>query len=229
VNFLRLKGGMAVKLAAIVFGGVLIAGITPQVGAQQLKPSHAPPQSSPWWVSFEAGGGSLTLTSDQQKGAAKTRGAMGFAGGYQPVDWLRAGLHMNGWLIQAGDLYDPTKGESVSNLGGIVDLIPSQRHRLFARGGFGLSMYANDHLDGVYGHGPGWEAGGGYEIPIPGQLRLAPMVEYASGGLGTGSTKLPQQTGLRYSVLEFKLMVVRDFGHRRGVSRLDGAARREPR
>jgi hypothetical protein len=209
------------KFAAIVFGCVLGAGITPQVGAQQWKPSHAQPQSSPWWASFEAGGGSMKLTSDQQKGDAKTRGAMGFAGGYQPSDWLRVGLHMNGWLMQAFDPYDPIKGESVSNFGGIVDVIPSQRHRLFARGGFGLSSYTNNHPDGVYGHGPGWEVGGGYEVPILGQLRLAPMVEYASGGLGTGSPRLPQQTGLRYSVLEFKLMVVGNFGHRRGVSRLN--------
>jgi hypothetical protein len=116
-------------------------------------------------------------------------------------------------------LYDPAKGVGVSNLGGVVDVMPSQKYRLFGRGGFGLSMYSNNHPDGVNGHGSGWEAGGGYDIPIVGQIRLAPMVEYASGGLGNGSPTLPQQTGLRYSVIEFKLMVIGNFGHRRDVSR----------
>jgi hypothetical protein len=124
-------------------------------------------------------------------------------------------MHVNGWLIQAGDLYDPTKGVGVSNVGAIFDVIPSRKYRLFARGGFGLSMYDNSHPDGVNGSGRGWEAGGGYEIPIGGQLRLAPMGEYASGQLGNGSPTLPRQTGLRYSVFEFKLSIVGNFGHRR--------------
>ena len=150
------------KFAAFVSGCVLVLGLVPSLCAQQLVSSRPRPQSSPWWASFEAGAGPVTLTSDQQKGGAKTL-----------------------------------------------------RHRLFVRGGFGLSMYTNNHPDGVYGSGPGWEAGGGYEIPIKGQLRLAPMVEYASGQLGNGSPKLPQQTGLRYSVVEFKLSIVGNFGHRR--------------
>ena len=206
------------KFASIVFGCVLAVGFTPQIVAPQAVPSYTRPQSSPWWASFEAGGGSITFTSDQQKGDAKTRLALGFAGGYQPSDWLRVGAHLNGWTMQAGDLNDPAKGVGVSNLGGIVDVMPSHRYRLFARGGFGLSMYANNHPDGEFGHGPGWEAGGGYEIPISRQIRLAPMVEYASGGLGKASPSLPLQTGLRYSVVEFKLMVIANFGHRRGAS-----------
>ena len=204
------------KFAAIVFGCVLGVSLLPPASAQQLAaPAHTQPQSSPWWVSGELGAGQITLSSDQQKGNGNTSFAFGFAGGYQPFDWLRVGAHLNGWTLQAGDLYDPTKGVGVSNFGGIIDLMPSRKYRLFARGGFGLSMYSNNHLDGANGSGPGWEAGGGYEIPIRGQLRLAPMVEYASGQLGNGSPTFPQQTGLRYSVVEFKLEIVGNFGHRR--------------
>jgi hypothetical protein len=210
-----LKGGAAMKFAAIVFGCVLGLGSVPWAGAQYLESAHKGPQSSPWWASFEAGAGSITLSSDQQKGGAKTRGAMGIAGGYQPTDRLRVGLHVNGWLFEAFPPYDPIKGESVSNVSGIVDVTPSLKHRLFARGGFGLSTYTNNHVDGFDGSGPCWEAGGGYEIPIGGQLRLAPMGEYSSGKLGNGSPTWPRQTGLRYSVLEFKLSIVGNFGRRR--------------
>ena len=59
------------------------------------------------------------------------------------------------------------------------------------------------------------QAGGGYEIPIHGRIRLVPMVEWAAGRLGGGSTDtLAPQTGLHYSVVEFKLTVVGSFGHR---------------
>ena len=204
------------KFAAIVFGCFLGVCLLPLVSAQQsAAPGHARPQSSPWWASFEAGAGSINLTSDQQRGSSQTRGALGFAGGYQPSDWLRVGMHLNGWTLQAGNLYDPTKGVGVSNLGGIIDLMPSRKYRLFARGGFGLSMYSNNHPSGFDGNGPGWEAGGGYEFPVRGRIGLAPMVEYASGQLGNGSPTYPQETGLRYSAVEFKLTVVGNFGHRR--------------
>jgi hypothetical protein len=204
------------KFAAIVSGCILCISLLPPASAQQLAASaHTGPQSSPWWVSGELGAGQITLSSDQQKGSSNTTFALGFAGGYQPSDWLRVGAHLNGWLLEAGDLYDPTKGVSVSNFGGIIDFMPSRRYRLFARAGFGLSMYTNQHPDGSYGSSPGWEAGGGYEIPIRGRIGLAPMVEYATGGLGNGSPTYPQQTGLRYSVIEFKLAVIGNFGHRR--------------
>ena len=76
-------------------------------------------------------------------------------------------------------------------------------------------MYSNSRPLGTNGSGPGWEAGGGYEIPIRGRIRLVPMVEYATGSLGNGSSDTyPIQTGLRYSVVEFKLAVVCSFGHR---------------
>ncbi len=203
------------KFAAFVIGCVLSACLIPPVEAQQNTPNQIVPRSSPWWVTGEMGAGQITLNSDQQNGGVKTTFAMGFAGGYQPSDWLRVGAHLNGWLLEGGDLYDPAKGVGVSNLGGIIDVIPSRKYRLFARGGFGLSMYSSNHPDGTDGHAPGWEVGGGYEIPIRGRIGFAPMVEYASGGLGRGSPTLPLQTGLRYSVLEFKLTVVANFGHRR--------------
>jgi hypothetical protein len=162
------------------------------------------------------GAGQIKLSSDQQQGNRDTKFALGFAGGYQPTDRLRFGLHLNGWLFQAFDLNNPAVGESVSNTGGVVDVFPLRRNGLFARGGYGVSMYSNNRPAGKNRSGPGWEAGGGYEIPIRGRMRLVPMVEYAAGRLGNGSSDIgPVQTGLRYSVVEFKLVVVGNFGHRR--------------
>lgn len=204
------------KFAAFVFGCVLSACFIPQAEAQQDIPKPVVQRSSPWWVTGEFGAGMIKLNSDRQQGNQRTKFAMGFAGGYRPTDWLRVGLHLNGWLLQASDFNDPTVGENVSNLGGVADLFPSRRYGIFARGGYGLSMYSINRPIGMNGHGSGWEAGGGYEIPIRGSIRLAPMVEYAAGSLGNGSSDVtPIQTGLHYSVFEFKVAVVGSFGHRR--------------
>ncbi|HEV2486735.1 MAG TPA: hypothetical protein VGT08_14490 [Terracidiphilus sp.] len=154
------------------------------------------------------------MSSDQQQGNRNAMFAMGFAGGRRLGDRARVGLHLNGWLLQAFDLNDPTVGESVSNFGGVFDFFPFWKSRLFARGGVGLSMYTNNRPTGSNGSGLGWEVGGGYEIPVRGQFGLAPMVEYASGGLGDVRSGSTVETGRRYSVIEFKVEAVYHFGSR---------------
>jgi hypothetical protein len=139
---------------------------------------------------------------------------MGFAGGRHISQWVRVGLKLNGWLLQAFDLYDPTVGESVSNVMGIVDVFPSPRHPLFARAGVGWASYTNNRPTGTGGDGLGWEAGAGYEIPLRGHLALAPVVEYAAGGLGTAYDPVAPITGRKYSVVEFKLAAVYHFAGR---------------
>lgn len=203
------------KFAAYVLGCVLVTGFILSMPAQVSPAAVGGQQSSPWWVSAEFGAGQIKLRSDLMEGNRVTTFAMGFAGGYQPNDYVRAGLHLNGWLFEAFPFNDPTRGESVSNVGGVVDVFPSRKTGLFARGGFGWSSYTNNHLNAANGNGRGWEVGGGYEIPVHGRIRLAPMVEFAEGGLGKGAITLPVQPGFRYSVIEFKLAVIGSFGRRR--------------
>jgi hypothetical protein len=198
------------KLAAFVSGCIFGISLLPCATAQQVQ------HSSPWWVTVDLGAGQIKLSTDQQQGNRVTAFAMGFVGGYQPTDRLRLGLHFNGWLLQASDFSNPMVGESVSNLSGIVDVFPLKRNGLFARGGFGRSMYTIERPSGTDGDGPGWETGVGYEIPMRGRSRLVPMVEYAAGGLGNGSRDINvMQTGLHYSVIEFRLTMIYSFGHRK--------------
>jgi hypothetical protein len=165
----------------------------------------------PWWVSGEFGEGQLKFSSDQLQGDRVPTFAMSFAGGRQVGESIRFGLKLNGWTLESSDPYDLTKGESVSNVMGMVDVFPLPRTRLFVRGGFGWASYTNNHLTALNGDGVGWETGVGYEIPLRGQLRLAPIVEYAAGSLGDAQNTAKMQTG-GYSVLEFKLAIVYRFG-----------------
>lgn len=201
------------RRAALVVGCMFGMCLLTPARALQVAPAQNY-QGSPWWVTGEFGEGQIKLSSDQLQGNRSATFAMGFAGGRQLGERFRAGLHVNGWLLQAFNLNDPTVGESVSNVGGSFDFFPSSKKRFFARGGVGWSSYTNNHPTGTGGNGFGWEAGGGYEIPVHGPFGLAPLVEFASGGLGdvrSGSTAV---TGRRYTVVEFKLEAVYHFGGR---------------
>lgn len=190
----------------------LALGFAARAQALQASPAEAP-LAPPWWVSGTIGEGQLKLSSDQLQGNRVPTFELGFAGGRRLGNRARAGLELSGLLLQAFDLNDPTVGESVSNVMGVVDVFPSRSRRLFARGGLGWASYTNNHPTGVNGNGFCWEAGGGYEIPIFGSLRLAPIVDYAGGNLGDDGNLPAPQTGRKYSVIEFKIAVVYRFGH----------------
>lgn len=191
------------RCAAAVIGVLLATTLAAPASAQQDRP---------WWAGFDLGAGQLKLSSDKQQGSRGTTFAMGFTGGHRLTQWSRAGLHVNGWLMQAFNLNDPTVGESVSTVNGIIDVFPVKTKPLFVRGGGGLSMYSNNHPSGTNGSGPGWEVGGGYEFRMHGNMGIVPMVQYASGSLGNGLSAAAPGTGLRYSVVEFKAAFIFRFG-----------------
>ena len=192
------------RRAAIAVGCVIGFFLCVPARGFQVTPARVH-LDRPWWVSGEFGEGELKLSSDQLQGDRVSTFALGFAGGRYLSRWARVGVKVNGWLLQAFAPSDPTVGESVSNVMGVVDVFPSPRYPLFARAGVGWASYTNNRPTGTNGSGLGWEAGAGYKIPLRGQLALAPVVEYAAGGLGTAYDPVAPQTGRKYSVIEFKL------------------------
>lgn len=188
------------SVVGFLFGVCMAAG----AGAQQDRS---------WWVAIDMGEGQLSLTSDQKPQADRTATfALGFSGGHRLTNMARVGLHVNGWLLEASSLNDPTVGESVSNVGGVLDVFPIPNRPLFVRGGLGLSMYENNHPTESGGSGLGWEAGGGYEFRLPGSLGITPMVEYSAGHLGGGPSRYGTVTGRQFSVVEFKVAAIFRFG-----------------
>ncbi len=168
--------------------------------------------SRAWWLGVEAGEGQLKLESDQNTGSRGPTFAFGFAGGHRLGNQARVGVEVNGWLLEASNFNDPTVGENVSNVMGIFDVFPVRRIPLFLRGGAGLAMYSNNHPTGTGGTGFAWNVGAGYEIPLKGNVGLAPMVDYAAGGFGDVKNPLTVETGRRYSVVEFKAAIIFHFG-----------------
>jgi hypothetical protein len=217
-------------IALLLFAGACAAQETPtargnalshpessapsQSNDKSAKPAqaHRGPNDRPWWIAGEFGEGQLKLTSDQSSGSRVSTFELGFMGGHTLGNRARAGLELNGWLLQASNLNNPTVGESVSDVVGVFDLFPSRKIPFFLRAGTGLGIYQNNRPNGFNGHGLGWTVGGGYEIPLTERLGLAPMIGYAAGGLGDVRNAITVQTNRRYSVIEFKAAILWHFG-----------------
>ena len=198
------------RLTAALIGCVLSLCLLEPIWALQVSPARAQ-HDRPWWISAEMGDGQIQLSSDRLKGDRVPTFAFGLAGGHRAGRFMRAGMKANGWQLQASNLNDPTVGESVGNVMGIVDVFPARKGG-FVRGGLGYASYTNNRPEGSNGSGLGWEAGAGYEFPIRNQFRLAPIVEYNAGSFGDAYQPIAPVTGRRYSVIEFKLSLVYRFG-----------------
>lgn len=182
-----------------------------------LSPFAKGQQDRAWWVMGESGEGEFKLSSDQVQSKRDPTFAFGFAGGHRwRTSKARFGLHVNGWLLDAFSINDPTAGQSMTNVMGIIDIFPFRYDdRLFVRGGFGLATYTDNREAGSGGHGPAWEGGAGYEFPLSEKLSLIPMAEYSGGRLGDANNHILGATGRRFSVAEFKLALVYRFGRHR--------------
>ena len=180
------------------------------------KPAHAQINQNlrAWWIGGEIGEGQLSLSSDQIHRDRTPTFALGVFGGHRLRDQARVGLEMNGWLLQASNLNDPTVGEGVSNVLGVIDVFPTRKIPLFIRGGGGLAMYQNNRPGESGGTGWSWTGGAGYEVRISERLGVAPIVEYAYGRFDDVRNPIMVETGRHYSVVEFKVAAIWHFGKR---------------
>jgi opacity protein-like surface antigen len=170
-------------------------------------------QPKPWFSSIDFGESQIKLNSDQNPGGYNPSFALGFTAGHRLGQRARIGGQINGQLLQAFNLNDPTVGESVSHVFAIADILPVRNRTLFLRGGTGLSMYTNNHLNGIGGHGLGWTFGGGYEFPVTKMIALAPTITYTGARFNDRRDITPALTGRRFSAVDFRLAFVFHFGH----------------
>jgi Outer membrane protein beta-barrel domain len=191
---------------------LILFGIT----SLAVKPAQAQADQNlrAWWVGGEIGEGQLSLSSDQFPRGREATFALGFFAGHRLGDHARLGLEVNGWLLQASNLNDPTVGEGVSNVLGVIDVFPAHKIPLFIRTGGGLAMYQNSRPGESGGTGWSWTSGAGYEFRCSERLGLAPMVQYAYGRFDDVRNPIAVETGRHYSVPEFKVAAIWHFGKR---------------
>lgn len=135
-----------------------------------------------FYVGLEMGVGLLELSRNNLPADRTDRFAMGFYGGYSPFRWLRAGLNLNGWLIEPfGYDYDPSKGVSIGNTFGQIELFPFRKLNFLINLEGGVSTYTNMHPDEFTTRGTGVKFGLGYEHDVARNLGLSLIVNYGAG------------------------------------------------
>ena len=141
------------------------------------------PDQKKFYVGMEMGSGWLKFSQNNNPADYTARFALGFYGGYQPVQWLRVGFNVSGWLIEPfGNFYDdPVKGISISNDNIQLVLLPFKERRLLISLQGGRVVYTNHHPGNYNATGTGIKAGLGYEIKIKDHLVLPISINYGKG------------------------------------------------
>ncbi|MGV7223398.1 MAG: outer membrane beta-barrel protein [Nitrospinales bacterium] len=107
---------------------------------------------------------------------------LGFEGGYTLNPHFLIGVGLSGWLLEASDLEDPSKGEGISQVFLITRYYPSSSMGLFAKIGGGYVSYWNNR-PGEPSSKDGWGLtfGGGYDFPLNENFAISPFINYGFG------------------------------------------------
>jgi hypothetical protein len=162
--------------------------------------AQAPAPAPRWFLGFDVGYGALDLGSDQVDETSRHALAFTFRAQARVADRLRVGLELGGWTLDAYDVNDPSKGESVSNVLAVVDFVPTGRYHPLFRIGFGRASYKNNSPTALEGSGWGWKAAIGYEFPVWRNLRVVPRLQYGASELDDEYGATERRTGRRYDV-----------------------------
>jgi hypothetical protein len=117
--------------------------------------------------------------------------------------YVRLGAEINGWLLEAYDVHDPAKGESVSQVLMIAQVYPWPTRGLFLRAGAGRAMYTNHHPFEFGSRGWGGTIGVGYDWPVGKRISLTPVIKYSQGSLGGVENQLATIRNREYRVFDF--------------------------
>jgi hypothetical protein len=158
-----------------------------------------------WFAAIALGYGRLAVRSDQATAPDHGAFTLSLRGGRVINDRLRLGLDVAGWLIEAGDVADPSKGASVSVTDLFVQLFPSSAVPLYVELGGGYAKYTDNAPDAYGADGLGWTIGVGYEPAVADRVRIAPSAQWSNGRFRDTRNPLLTRTGLEYAVWDVRL------------------------
>jgi len=179
-------------LAPLALVPVLAVAPGPTVCAQQASAGRG------WWAAIEMGHGWLTRSEDGAPSVRRGRFAMGFAGGATLSSWLRAGFVLRGWTLEASDVWDPAKGESVSEAGLEIRANPPAARGAWVTTTFARTTYTNHHPGDFTSSGWGAGLDVGVDLRVLSRLALAPVVSWHQGTLGEVHNLVLTSTGRRF-------------------------------
>lgn len=171
--------------------------------AQEEKPFRK------FYAGLEMGAGGLELSRNQLHEGRAGRFALGIYGGYRPFRWLRAGINLNGWLIEPYNqyffLYFEEEGISISNIYGQIQVFPLKEQPFFLNLQGGSSKYVNLNPDAQNTNGIGGKVGFGYEYPLGKNFGLSLNGNFGFGRFGDVTFQNVSIINQKYDVFEFLL------------------------
>jgi hypothetical protein len=169
--------------------------------------AQSKPQRTGFWASAQLGYGLLDRFSDQEPHDEQGAFALAFTLGGTLNRHVRLAAQINGWLVEASDLYDPAKGASISQLFVIVQVYPWQARGAFLKVGAGRAIYTNHDPDVFGSSGWGQTVAVGYDLPVSGRFSLTPAINFSRGSLGHVDNVLVTVQNRRYRVFDFGIAV----------------------
>lgn len=136
-----------------------------------------------FYAGVEMGTGLLMFSRNNIDGKLRARYALGFSGGYIPFRALKAGINLNGYLIESfGNFYsNPEKGISISNTQIQLQLLPFKGLDIFANLQGGWSVYTNHHPDEYNSKGISGKVGVGYGQNVGQRLVVSLVCNFSTG------------------------------------------------
>jgi hypothetical protein len=162
--------------------------------------TQSQPERKGFWADVLLGYGFLNRSSDHEPRKQQDTFAMAFDLGGTFSRYVRFGLELNGWLLEANDDKDPAKGVSVSQTFFIAQVYPWPARGLFVKLGAGRADYTNHHPFEFGSSGRGVSIGSGYDLPVSKNIWFTPHVDYCRGSLGSVENQLTTVHNRRYHV-----------------------------
>lgn len=136
-----------------------------------------------FWGGVELGAGNIRRSAYATH--TDTTIYMAFKGGYAVSERLLLGAELGGYTLEAGDLWDPSKGEGLSQVFLIAQyyLWPI-REGWYIKGGGGYVSYWNNNPGGLEDNGWGALFGFGYDWRTEGFGNFGPLLSFDYGKAG---------------------------------------------
>ena len=134
-------------------------------------------ERSGFWWSVDAGVGQVEVSTSRAD-ASDTPFYLGFTAGYTISSEFLLGIEFSGWLYEAGNLEDPSKGEGLSQALLMMRYYPIDNSDFFVRVGGGAVFYSNNAPGANDSSGWGLSIGGGYDIAAGKRWSLTPSIAY---------------------------------------------------
>ncbi len=135
-----------------------------------------------WWAGANLGAASLERTYTVTPKTRDSAFTLALELGYAWHPQLLLGVELGGWTLEAGDLWDPARGEGIQTLYLIARYYPRETSTLFVKGGYGNVSHWIHRFNEGGGSGHGGVLGVGKDFKVSGpSWYVTPALEYAWG------------------------------------------------